>query len=101
MSKCKKKPKSFLEFSFIDEIDSYLYHIAYQRFNKTAELHLTKRELLVYSREFGNHQINFTIIIKESFQSLPDTRVCQYSPAKSLFFRFFKNVWNLKRFGLM
>ena len=63
-------------------------HIAYQSFNLTAELHLTRKEIL-FILENLKLKKSRTIIFQTLFYSLPNSQICQNSPAKFFIPPFF------------
>ena len=57
-------------------------HIAYQSYKLTGELHLTRKEFLFILENLKLIKKSYDNISKTFFYSLPNSQICQNSPAK-------------------
>ena len=77
-------------------------HIAYQSYKLTAELHLTRKEILFILENLKLMKKSYDNISKILF--IPYSQICQNSPESSLFLHFFKDFQSskscLSRFGI-
>ena len=80
-------------------------NIAYQSYKLTAELHLTRKEILFILENLKLIKKSYDNISKSSFYSIPNSQICQNSLSlSSLFLHFFKDFQSSKscmiRFGI-
>ena len=64
-------------------------HVAYQSYKLTAELHLTRKEILFILEKLKLIRKVVRQYFKDSFHSLPNSQICQNSPAKFFIPPFF------------